>query len=104
MPGSGHTDRLREAQRAAQAAFAGRAAEAVTRFSGGMKRRLNLSLGLVHRPRVVMMDEPTVGIDPQAREVFSDVPGDATAAHVDPAGIGISLAQCPRRKAGGKPD
>lgn len=55
----------------------GRAKEPVKRFSGGMKRRLNLSLGLVHEPRLVLLDEPTVGIDPQARlnilEVIRDV-------------------------------
>jgi len=45
----------------------------VEQFSGGMKRRLNLSMGLVHQPRVVMMDEPTVGIDPQARANILDV-------------------------------
>jgi ABC-2 type transport system ATP-binding protein len=45
----------------------------VSRFSGGMKRRLNLSLGLVHSPRIVLMDEPTVGIDPQARANILDV-------------------------------
>jgi ABC-2 type transport system ATP-binding protein len=44
-----------------------RAREPVRAFSGGMKRRLNLALGLVHGPRAVLMDEPTVGIDPQAR-------------------------------------
>lgn len=44
-----------------------RADEPVRQYSGGMKRRLNLALGLVHRPRAVLMDEPTVGIDPQAR-------------------------------------
>ena len=38
-----------------------------------MKRRLNLSLGLVHRPKIVLMDEPTVGIDPQARRNILDV-------------------------------
>ena len=50
-----------------QVGLTGRADAKVSTYSGGMKRRLNLSLGLVHRPRVVMMDEPTVGIDPQAR-------------------------------------
>jgi linearmycin/streptolysin S transport system ATP-binding protein len=44
-----------------------RAKDPVKEYSGGMKRRINLALGLVHRPRAVLMDEPTVGIDPQAR-------------------------------------
>ncbi len=44
-----------------------RAKDPVKQYSGGMKRRINLALGLVHRPRAVLMDEPTVGIDPQAR-------------------------------------
>lgn len=36
-------------------------------FSGGMKRRLNIACGIVHKPQIVIMDEPTVGIDPQSR-------------------------------------
>jgi len=36
-------------------------------FSGGMKRRLNIACGIVHKPKLIFMDEPTVGIDPQSR-------------------------------------
>src|SRR5690606_7149855 len=36
-------------------------------FSGGMKRRLNIACSIVHRPKLIIMDEPTVGIDPQSR-------------------------------------
>ncbi|MEA2562019.1 MAG: linearmycin/streptolysin transport system ATP-binding protein [Acidobacteriota bacterium] len=53
--------------------LAGRSREPVQRFSGGMKRRLNLSLGLIHRPKAVLLDEPTVGIDPQARNNILEV-------------------------------
>lgn len=42
----------------------------VANFSGGMKRRLNLAAGIVHRPKVLFLDEPTVGIDPQSRELI----------------------------------
>ncbi len=44
-----------------------RAREPVKRFSGGMKRRLNFVCGIVHRPAVLLLDEPTVGVDPQSR-------------------------------------
>lgn len=50
-----------------------RAKEPVKNFSGGMKRRLNLAIGLVHKPRLVLLDEPTVGIDPQARNAILDI-------------------------------
>lgn len=44
-----------------------RAREPVSRFSGGMKRRLNLGCAIVHEPKVLLLDEPTVGVDPQSR-------------------------------------
>jgi len=44
-----------------------RAKEPIKRYSGGMKRRLNFACGIVHRPRVLLLDEPTVGVDPQSR-------------------------------------
>ena len=42
------------------------------KFSGGMKRRLNIGIALLHRPQVIIMDEPTVGIDPQSRRNILD--------------------------------
>jgi len=47
--------------------LADRAREPVKRYSGGMKRRLNFGCGVVHRPKVLLLDEPTVGVDPQSR-------------------------------------
>ena len=44
----------------------------VSKFSGGMKRRLNIGIALLHRPQVIIMDEPTVGIDPQSRRNILD--------------------------------
>ena len=41
-------------------------------FSGGMKRRVNIAVGLLHRPQLIYMDEPTVGIDPQSRRRILD--------------------------------
>ncbi len=44
-----------------------RAKEATKKFSGGMKRRLNIGVGLLHSPDLLILDEPTVGVDPQSR-------------------------------------
>ena len=44
----------------------------VKTYSGGMKRRINIGVGLLHRPRLLFMDEPTVGIDPQSRRAILD--------------------------------
>ncbi|MEL6106233.1 MAG: ABC transporter ATP-binding protein [Planctomycetota bacterium] len=49
-----------------------RRGDAVSSFSGGMKRRLNLAAGLIHDPSFVLLDEPTVGVDPQSRSHLFD--------------------------------
>jgi len=49
-----------------------RAKGRVGKFSGGMKRRVNLGVALLHKPQVIFMDEPTVGIDPQSRRNILD--------------------------------
>jgi ABC-2 type transport system ATP-binding protein len=50
--------------------LADRARERVATYSGGMKRRLNLAAGLLHDPDILLLDEPTVGIDPQSRHAI----------------------------------
>jgi ABC-2 type transport system ATP-binding protein len=64
------------------AALADRADAVVKTLSGGMRRRLNMAAGLVHRPRLVLLDEPTVGVDPQSRnrifEMVEGLRGDGT--------------------------
>ena len=49
-----------------------RAKGMVSKFSGGMQRRLNVGIALLHQPKVIIMDEPTVGIDPQSRRQILD--------------------------------
>jgi ABC-2 type transport system ATP-binding protein len=51
-----------------------RADDPVDTFSGGMKRRLNIAAGLIHKPQILFLDEPTVGVDPQSRNfIFEHV-------------------------------
>jgi ABC-2 type transport system ATP-binding protein len=65
------------------AALEDRGGELARKLSGGMKRRLNMAAGIIHRPRVVLMDEPTVGVDPQSRnrifEMIEALRADGTA-------------------------
>ena len=49
-----------------------RARDAVKVFSGGMKRRMNLAAGILHDPDILLLDEPTVGVDPQSRNAIFD--------------------------------
>ena len=64
--------------------LADRANERTEHYSGGMKRRLNIAIGLIHEPRLLVLDEPTVGVDPQSRNaILSSV--EALSA----AGMGI---------------
>lgn len=59
--------------------FAGlteRRGDKVKTFSGGMKRRLNIACGIAHKPEIIIMDEPTVGVDPQSRNhILSSIRG-----------------------------
>jgi ABC-2 type transport system ATP-binding protein len=50
--------------------LAERADDQADHYSGGMKRRLNIGIGLLHRPRLLVLDEPTVGVDPQSRNAI----------------------------------
>ena len=50
--------------------LADRAGDQTKKYSGGMKRRLNIGIGLLHRPTLLILDEPTVGVDPQSRNAI----------------------------------
>jgi ABC-2 type transport system ATP-binding protein len=69
-----HGSRLRERIRWALelAGLTDRARHRVSTFSGGMKRRLNIAVAMVHDPQILLLDEPTVGVDPQSRSHIFD--------------------------------
>ena len=56
--------------------------EPVNQFSGGMRRRLNIACGVVHKPRILLLDEPTVGVDPQSRDRIYDMLAELTTEGV----------------------
>ncbi len=78
LSGSELTNRIDETL--SRVGLAERAGDKVKTFSGGMKRRLNLSMGLLHSPKFLLLDEPTVGIDPQARLNILEVIREVAAA------------------------
>jgi ABC-2 type transport system ATP-binding protein len=69
---SGRTLKLRVDEVLEQIGLADKAKNRVKTYSGGMKRRVNIGVGLLHKPSLLFMDEPTVGIDPQSRRAILD--------------------------------
>jgi ABC-2 type transport system ATP-binding protein len=69
---SGKTLKTRVDEVLEQIGLADKARSRIKTYSGGMKRRVNIGVGLLHKPRVLFMDEPTVGIDPQSRRAILD--------------------------------
>jgi ABC-2 type transport system ATP-binding protein len=64
--------------------LADRADDKAEEYSGGMKRRLNIGIGLLHEPKLLILDEPTVGVDPQSRNAILE-----SVARLSDAGIGV---------------
>jgi ABC-2 type transport system ATP-binding protein len=71
---TGRTLRRRVGESLEQFGLADAAARKVKTYSGGMQRRLDIAMGLLHRPRVLFLDEPTTGLDPEARvELWQEI-------------------------------
>lgn len=68
----GKTLKIRIDEVLEQIGLTDKANQRVKTYSGGMKRRVNIGVGLLHKPRLLFMDEPTVGIDPQSRRAILD--------------------------------
>jgi ABC-2 type transport system ATP-binding protein len=81
---SGADARRRGEEVLAVVGLADRAGDLVKAYSGGMKRRLNIAVGLLHRPRLLVLDEPTAGVDPQSRNAIL-----ASVEQLAEAGIGV---------------
>ena len=69
---SGKALNSRVAEVLEQIGLTDKAKNRIKTYSGGMKRRVNIGVGLLHKPRLLFMDEPTVGIDPQSRRAILD--------------------------------
>jgi ABC-2 type transport system ATP-binding protein len=69
---SGKSLKVRVDEVLEQIGLTDKAKKRVKTYSGGMKRRVNIGVGLLHKPRLLFMDEPTVGIDPQSRRAILD--------------------------------
>ena len=65
--------RLRGAEVLELVGLTSRAGDRVQAYSGGMKRRLNLAIAMMHRPPMLLLDEPTAGVDPQSRNNILDI-------------------------------
>jgi ABC-2 type transport system ATP-binding protein len=65
-----HAAKRRVAEVLEVVGLADRAGDTVATYSGGMRRRLNIAVGLLHRPTLLILDEPTVGVDPQSRNAI----------------------------------
>lgn len=70
---SGQTLKSRVSEMLGAVGLSERANDVVSTFSGGMKRRLNIAAGLLHDPKLVLMDEPTAGVDPQSRAYIFEI-------------------------------